>query len=37
LIAVDLDVYSKEEANQPLAQIEERMLNSLRQKLATRH
>ena len=39
LIAVDLDFCSKEEANQALAQIEElqRMLNSLRQKLATSH
>jgi len=39
LIAVDLDFCSQEEANQALAQIEElqRMLNSLRQKLATRH
>ena len=39
LIAADLDFCSKEEANQALAQIEElqRMLNSLRQKLATRH
>jgi four helix bundle protein len=39
LISVDLDFCSKEEANQALAQIEElqRMLNSLRQKLATRH
>ena len=38
LIVVDLDL-STEEANQALAQIEElqRMLNSLRQKLATRH
>ena len=39
LIGVDLDFCSQEEANQALAQIEElqRMLNSLRQKLATRH
>ena len=38
LIVVDLD-FSKEEANQALAPIEElqRMVNSLRQKLATRH
>src|SRR5437016_2523638 len=39
LIAVDLDFCRQEEANQALAQIEElqRMPNSLRQKLATRH
>ena len=39
LIAVELDFCNKEEANQALAPIEElqRMLNSLRQKLATRH
>jgi four helix bundle protein len=39
LIAVDLEFRSKKEANQALAQIDElqRMLNSLRQKLATRH
>jgi four helix bundle protein len=39
LIAVDLNFCSQEEANQALAQIEElqRMLNSLRQKLTTRH
>ena len=37
--AVDLDFCSQEEAKQALAQIEElqRMLNSLRQKRATRH
>jgi four helix bundle protein len=39
LIAVDLDYCGKKEANQALAQIDEllRILNSLRQKLATRH
>jgi four helix bundle protein len=39
LIAEDLEFCSKKEANQVLAQTEElqRMLNSLRQKLATRH
>ena len=39
LIAVDLDFCNKEGSESSLAQIEElqRMLNSLRQKLATRH
>jgi four helix bundle protein len=39
LIAVDLDFCGRQAANQALVQIEElqRMLNSLRQKLATRH
>lgn len=39
LIAMDLDYCSKEEANQALTETEElqKMLNSLRQKLATRH